>query len=65
MSRGPEINFPEFLYHVGMREIERSYIFVGDLDPYDFLERLAQCAEDEQSFVYAWKDKGRFRWNST
>jgi putative transposase len=54
MPRGPRLDAPGVLHHVMVRGIERSAIFVDDIDRGDFIARLERLCADGGAVVYAW-----------
>ncbi len=54
MPRQPRLDAPGTLHHVMVRGLERRVIFRDDPDRADFVDRLAQLAEQGALTVYAW-----------
>ncbi len=54
MPRQPRLDSPGTLHHVMVRGLERRVIFRDDPDRADFVDRLAQLAEQGALTVYAW-----------
>ena len=54
MPRLPRLDAPGVLHHVMGRGIEKKNIFVSNKDRNDFINRLAQLAEEGAIEVYAW-----------
>ncbi len=54
MPRQPRLDAPGTLHHVMGRGLERRVIFRDDPDRADFVDRLAQLAEQGALTVYAW-----------
>ncbi len=54
MPRQPRLDSPGTLHHVMVRGLERRVIFRDDPDRADFVDRLAQLAEQGALSVYAW-----------
>ena len=54
MPRGPRLDAPDTLHHVIARGIDRGTIFHDDVDPADFVDRLARLATPRHLHVYAW-----------
>jgi REP element-mobilizing transposase RayT len=54
MPRLARLDAPGVLHHVMGRGIERKEIFFNDTDRIDFIERLADIAEEGAMDVYAW-----------
>jgi putative transposase len=54
MPRGPRLDAPGALHHAIARGIERSPIFLDDVDRNDFLDRLAGLGTARHLIVYAW-----------
>ena len=54
MPRLPRLDAPGVLHHVMGRGIEKKDIFINSKDRNDFINRLAQLAEEGAIEVYAW-----------
>lgn len=54
MPRKPRIDVPGLLYHVIVRGIERSKIFLDEKDYKDFLLRLEKNVEGSHGKIFAW-----------
>jgi REP element-mobilizing transposase RayT len=54
MPRQARIDTPGALHHIIVRGIERTTVFVDDIDRNNFLERLSRHLSEAQTACYAW-----------
>jgi len=54
MPRQARIDAPGALHHIIFRGIERTTVFVDDIDRNNFLERLSRHLSESQTACYAW-----------
>ena len=54
MPRQARIDAPGALHHIIVRGIERTTVFVDDIDRNNFLERLSRHLSESQTACYAW-----------
>ena len=54
MPRQARIDAPGALHHIIVRGIERTTVFVDDIDRKNFLERLSRHLSESQTACYAW-----------
>jgi putative transposase len=54
MLRQARIDAPGALHHIIVRGIERTTVFVDDIDRNNFLERLSRHLSESQTACYAW-----------
>src|SRR5262245_21343619 len=54
MPRQPRHDYPNQLYHVMARGIERSQLFHQNLDYRDFMRRLGKLLQETGTHCFAW-----------
>jgi hypothetical protein len=54
MPRKARMDAPGALHHIIVRGIDRSRLFLDDLDRGDFLDRLGNIVSDTKTSCFAW-----------